>query len=251
MKVLLASILGILLASAVATNALAGDFTVVIDAGHGGKKYVGSQQARTLSSPNNATSPSGLKEKNLTLELALEVDKQVRALAKKYPGTRLNCILTRKTDENLDFATRASICTKASPAPTAIVSLHFNASDKHNALGSLCLVNHPGRNPNYRRDHAFADGLTKATSSAVKQFIPASFPRKPMTDQHLHGGVGSNFFYQLARHKHLQHTLRCFLEVEFIDRADIDNALLKKRQKTFPVIARAIAEYLYQHCQKQ
>jgi N-acetylmuramoyl-L-alanine amidase len=44
---------------------------VVIDPGHGGNSPAGSNQDFTLSSPNNARTPSGLKEKDLTLELAL------------------------------------------------------------------------------------------------------------------------------------------------------------------------------------
>lgn len=131
----------------------------------------------------------------------------------------------------------------------AIISLHFNASSKHNALGSLALVNHQGRNPNYDSDLLFARGLTKATSKAVQQFISESHSREPMTDKHLHKGVGSNFFYQLARYEALNNVSKCFLEVEFIDRKDVDKALLTKRKQTFVSIAEAIAKYLYEQCQ--
>jgi hypothetical protein len=37
---------------------------------------------------------------------------------------------------------------------------------------------------------------------------------------------------------------KCFLEVEFIDREDVENGLLKNRKETFPEIARAIAACL-------
>jgi len=242
MKVLLV----VLITGFCAPALLSGVHHIVIDAGHGGGSYAGSQKARTLSTPNNATSPSGLKEKNLTLKLAIEVKKQIKALAKKHPGTKINCVLTRSTDKNLDFATRASICAKA--RPSAIISLHFNASPGHNALGTLTLVNHRGRNPNYAADRAFAWGLTQATSLAVQKFLPASHARDPMTDKHLHKGAGSNFFYQLARYPELNKTPRCFLEVEFIDRVDVDKALLMNRERSFPVIARAIALYLYKYC---
>ena len=85
MKALSALIFTIFSTSAI----FAGVHSIIIDAGHGGKAYAGSQKARTLSSPNNATSPSGLKEKNLTLELALEIEKQVAKLASKYPKTKI------------------------------------------------------------------------------------------------------------------------------------------------------------------
>lgn len=62
-----------------AGSAAAGDRIIVIDAGHGGSKPSGTQAARTLSSPNNAVSPGGLKEKDLTLELALLTKTRVAA----------------------------------------------------------------------------------------------------------------------------------------------------------------------------
>lgn len=52
---------------------------IVIDAGHGGSKPSGTQAARTLSSPNNAASPGGLKEKDLTLEPAQKVIAHINA----------------------------------------------------------------------------------------------------------------------------------------------------------------------------
>ena len=84
---------------------------VVIDAGHGGTAAVGD------SSPNNATSPSGLLEKNLTLEVTLHA---AAALSARGHDVRL----TRTTDVNLGLADRARVG-KDSRA-TAFVSIHFN-----------------------------------------------------------------------------------------------------------------------------
>ena len=42
--------------------------------------------------------------------------------------------------------------------------------------------------------------------------------------------------------------LPSLLEVEFIDRGEVDRQLLQHRRETFPVLARAIAAYLYETC---
>jgi len=224
-----------------------GEPFVVIDPGHGGQKNSGTQQTFTLSSSNNAISPGGLREKDLTLELSLEIKKQIDQLA----GTRsrkLRCVLTRKDDSNPDFAERAATCAAEGGAPAAIVSIHFNASNSHDALGSLAVIRQERKNSRFAADRAFTVGLIAATSGAVSRFVPGSRARDPITDAHLHDGLGSNFFFQLARHSELDRVPKCFLEVEFIDRTDVDTSLLQKRQIAFPEIARAIATYLYDYC---
>ena len=227
---------------------LAGDRIIVIDPGHGGKADSGSQKEFTLSASNNAKSPSGLLEKDLTLELSLEISRKVEELVKKRGGDgHVRCVLTRTRDTNPDFAERAAFCAALPVVPSAIVSIHFNASTRHDALGSLCLIRQKGKNPRFAEDSEFATGLARAAGSAVSRFVPGSNARKPVTDEHLHGGLGSNFLHQLARHRKLDGVPKCFLEVEFIDRADVDKALLQNRRDAFPAIAGAIAAYLVAH----
>lgn len=223
----------------------AGQHIVVIDPGHGGGGDSGSQTARTLSASNNAKSPGGLLEKDLTLELSLEIKKQVMTLASEHPGTRIDCVLTRIEDHNPDFAKRASICAGLNVPPSAIFSVHFNASSGHNALGTLAVIHNRKANKNFERDQMFAKGLVKATHAGVSQFVPGSKARDPISDSHLHNGAGSNFFYQLALHPAIKEVPKCFLEVEFMDRVDVEKNLLTNRKQTFPVIARSIASYLY------
>ncbi len=227
---------------------LAGRHVVVIDPGHGGSADAGSQSARSLSSSNNATTPGGLREKNLTLELSQEIKKQIAALAPAHRGTTIECVLTRTDDRNPDFAKRAMICAAGRKPPSAIVSIHFNASTRHDALGTLAVVHNKNVNTNFQLDHAFAIGLIAATHTAVAGFLPASKARDPISDAHLHDGAGSNFFHQLSLHPTLKNVPKCFLEVEFIDRRDVETKLLQKRETSFPVIARAIATYLYDYC---
>jgi hypothetical protein len=118
--------------------ARAAEHVVVIDAGHGGSRDSGSEAEHSLSAANNATSPGGLKEKDLALELALAVRDQIAALARAHPQTQLTCRLTRASDTNPDFAQRAHLCATSRPLPFAIVSLHFNA-DGGKALGTVAV----------------------------------------------------------------------------------------------------------------
>ena len=223
------------------------EYLVVIDPGHGGAKDSGSEKARTLSASNNATSPSGLNEKDLTLELSLEVAKQLKEIGKTR-ATKVNCALTRTTDSNPDFAKRAAFCASLKQVPAVIFSIHFNATTKHDAIGSVAVIRQEGKNPNYQADRKFATGLTKAASTGVSRFVPGSSAMQPITDAHLHGGAGSNFFFQLAGHEQLRAVPKCFLEIEFIDRADTEAKLLLQRKAAFPDIARSIAIYLYDYC---
>lgn len=224
--------------------------TVVIDPGHGGSKPSGTQAGKTLSSPNNATSPAGVLEKTLTLELSLEIKKQIEALAPDHPKIKLECILTRTGDSNPDFAERAETCARHAKHLSAIVSIHFNASENHRSLGTLAVIRNQKANPRYEEDRAFAMGLTGAASKGVSRFVKGSKALAPITDGHLHGGAGSNFFHQLSLRPSLAAVPKCFLEIEFMDRQDVDAQLISRRKDAFPVIARGIAEYLYTHSKK-
>jgi N-acetylmuramoyl-L-alanine amidase len=87
--------------------------TIVLDPGHGGTATVG------RSSFNNATGPRGTLEKDLTLDLA-------RRLARELAGCEGVAIaMTRETDTNLGLGERAA--TARAREADAFVSLHFNS----------------------------------------------------------------------------------------------------------------------------
>jgi len=215
---------------------------IVIDPGHGGNAVAGSLAERSNSSPNNARSPGGLLEKDLTLELSLLLRDAIVALATER-GLALGVLLTREDDRNLDFAARAALCHR--PDTAAIVSIHFNASPGGRSMGSLALVAARDRNPNYEVDEAFGRELAEACSEAVRRYLPESRSLGVITDGHLHGGRGSNFFFQLNRHPALREVPKCFLEVEFMDHPEVERALLSEgREERFRTIAAALAETL-------
>lgn len=93
--------------------------TVVLDPGHGGTKEVGG------SSPNNATGPNGLKEKTVTLKVAL-------AAEQAFSGSGVSVSLTRRKDENIGIMARA----RAAREAAAFVSIHFNAPGSTPAQGT-------------------------------------------------------------------------------------------------------------------
>ncbi len=216
--------------------------SIVIDPGHGGNSVAGSLVERSNSSPNNATTPGGLKEKDLTLEFSLILREEILKEAKRQ-GRKINVVLTREKDVNLDFIERAQICNR--PDTACVVSIHFNAGAGPETFGSLALVAAENRNPNYKIDSAFGAGLAEACSNGVRRFLPQSKSRGVITDGHLHGGLGSNFFFQLQRQPHLKEVPKCFLEIEFIDNATVEKALLSEdRAAKFGYISASVATYL-------
>ncbi len=237
----MSKIASILLVAWAASICLAAAGILVVDPGHGGSANSGSNELRTLSSCNNATSPGGLKEKDLTLELSVEIRRQIELLSASEEESELTCILTRDSDENPDFASRAEVCASLPKRPLAIISIHFNASKGARSTGTVAMVEHPSRNPNYETDLQLGRELTQVVSNEVAPFFNGSQAREIITDEHLHGGKGSNFFYQLRLRPETRGVPKCFLEVEFIDRPDTEEQLLRRRNEGFPRIARAIA----------
>lgn len=215
---------------------------ILIDPGHGDTEVAGSLKERSNSSPNNATTPGGLKEKDLTLEFSLILREEILKEATKQ-GRTLGVMLTRETDVNLDFISRAKICNR--PDTACVVSIHFNATDGAKTSGSLAVIAAKDRNPDYEIDKAFALGLVTACSKGVREYLPGSKDMGTIHDSHLHGGLGSNFFFQLQRQPHLRGKPKCFLEIEFIDNPAVEKALLGgDRAAKFRTIAASIAAYL-------
>lgn len=212
---------------------------IIIDPGHGGSKVAGALKSRSNSSPNNATTPGGLKEKDLTLEFSKILKEEILQLAGSS-GKKVGVLMTREDDRNLDFVQRAAIANR--PDTACVVSIHFNAGGGKSALGSLALIAAENRNPSYDLDYRYGKALAEACSRGVRQFIPESKSRGVITDGHLHGGLGSNFFFQMLRHKRLREVPKCFLEVEFIDNPRVEEKLLKgDRAARFRSIAKEVA----------
>jgi len=95
--------------------------TIVLDPGHGGLSRVDG------SSPSNATGVGGTKEKDLTLEIGLDVARLLRQRGHTV-------LLTRETDINLALSARARVA--ATRKADAFLSIHFNAFEDTSVQGT-------------------------------------------------------------------------------------------------------------------
>lgn len=93
------------------------DFTVVIDAGHGGKD------------PGAVSANGKVYEKNVTLKVALMVGESI---VKKHPEVKV--LYTRKTDVFVGLNDRARMANKADA--DLFISIHVNAAQNRSAKGA-------------------------------------------------------------------------------------------------------------------
>ena len=179
--------------------------TIVIDPGHGGKSEKGG------SSANNAISPSGVLEKNITLRMAF-LTREALLQEAQIGNHQIKVVLTREDDSNLGLADRAWVAKKNNAA--LFLSIHCNASDLHNARGVETLVRVKADNPNHAADKKFATAVQAAVFNAIKAHDPKTKDRG-VKDQAL--GV--------LKDSSLGGAAGCLVELEFIDRPDVDTLL--------------------------
>lgn len=202
--------------------------TIVIDPGHGGAGKIGG------SSANNATSPSGVLEKNVTLRMAF-LTRDALLAAADADGHELKVVLTREEDINLGLSDRAGVAKKEKAQ--LFLSIHCNASDAHNARGVETLIRPANLgNVNHAVDKAFAQKIQTAVLGAIKARDPKTKDRG-VKDQDLGVLRDENLGPNVAS---------CLVELEFIDRTDVDMLLNigPHAHKVREEIASAIAQAL-------
>ncbi|MEZ0469750.1 N-acetylmuramoyl-L-alanine amidase [Luteimonas salinilitoris] len=177
---------------------------VVIDPGHGGNAVVGG------SSPNNATSFSGVLEKDMTLDFS----RLVRDALNADPHN-IEVHMTRNADVNLGIAARANVARDNSA--DVLLSIHMNAFNGV-AHGTTIFVRTNGVDQlNHADDAAFATRVVDAVLAVNPVSDRAQnlndFTRGPLRDS----ALGNN----AAHHK----TRACLLEVDFIDVQRVDENL--------------------------
>jgi N-acetylmuramoyl-L-alanine amidase len=208
--------------------------TIVLDPGHGGNVEIGG------SSHNNARSPSGVLEKNITLRLAFLVREALREEA-SLGNHDLTILMTREADVNLGLADRAMVAKKN--GADAFVSIHCNASESHKARGVETLVSPKAKNSNHADDVALARRVQEGVFGAVTSH-DAGTKDRGVKDQPL--GVLNEASLGTK-------TRGCLVEVEFIDRADVDALLnvgpdaTEVRGDIAHAIARAVVDDLKAH----
>lgn len=157
---------------------------IVIDAGHGGSANLPGD-----SSANNATGPTGLKEKNVTLEVAKRV---------KERGTDFEVRLTRSADVNLTFQERAKVAKDGQAA--AFISVHFNGWKTPDVQGTETYLHTSGTPASLT--------LAKAIQKAVKAATG-------LNDR----GVKKAGFGVLKPAYHHSGTAACLAEISFLTNA--------------------------------
>ena len=180
--------------------------TLVIDPGHGGTERVGG------SSPNNATGPTGLKEKDVTLALALRLAAQVEARGG-------HVLLTRTDDRNLGLDARAQIARQSGAAQ--FLSIHFNAPGVGNGTETWI--------------HPDASAASRDFAERVQQ---AAVRATGLRDR----GVKPGRLGVLRPSRHHASTAACLLEVSFLTHPGEETRL--RTDAYLDSIARRLAEAL-------
>lgn len=226
-----------------ATSAGAKDLGVLIlDPGHGGTVKVGG------SSPNNAISASGVKEKKLTLDFCLilrdELARQARAANQK-----LVVVMSRTTDINVGIAERASLAWKHKAR--ALVCIHFNGGPATARGPETFYAAAANGNTNLAADLAFAQAVHAGLLAGIKAIDPGVRDRgvKPDT-QTGHGVLGLLRDTALGNTQRPDKCVAAYIEAEFITNASVDKLLVSgpdaiaNRTAVMTSLAKAIRTYL-------
>ena len=186
---------------------------VVLDPGHGGSQRIGG------SSPNNATSASGVLEKAMTLDFAKRVQKQLKQIANLAPGSDIKVHLTRSGDTNLGLSDRAQVA-EAKNADI-FVSIHFNGFNGSVRGTETLILSKANGNVNEAEDRKLAERIQESMFIAIKKLDPAARNRGIKDGQKL--GVLNDI--SLGNVRGNRNTRACLVEVEFIDNPDVDKLL--------------------------
>jgi N-acetylmuramoyl-L-alanine amidase len=217
--------------------------TVVIDPGHGGTAKVGG------SSPNNAISASGVKEKKLTLDFSMSLrDELVRQAGEN--GQTIKVVLTRTTDVNVGIAARARVA-KTEHA-RAFLCIHFNGLDNKNISGAETFFRaQQNGNVNLQDDMNFAKAVHAGLMAGMRAVNPTAKDRgvKPDNDSGP-GSLGVLKDSDLGNTPGHATCVSAYIEAEFISNPKVDKILISgpdavaNRTKVMGSVATAIRNFL-------
>ena len=180
--------------------------TVVIDPGHGGNGSIGGSDG------NHAVSPSGVKEKALTLILAKLVKSELQSAA-TAGGHTLTIVMTRTSDVNLSLAARAHVA--RTNHADRFLSIHLNAFNGV-SRGVEAYVRRALDNVNLSDDKRFATNIQNAVFHAIKSADSGTHDRGVKEEKF---GVLNDVSLGNTSGGHCR---ACLLEVEFLDVPAVD-----------------------------
>lgn len=182
----------------------------VIDPGHGGTTNLPG------SSANNATSPTGVLEKDLALSYGLALRAKLQEEAENE-GLQILIPMTRDTDDNVSGTARANYVRDR--GADVVFVIHFNASESHTARGTLEVRQIPSQ-VNLAEDIALIDPIIDRIVAAITPFDAGANKRTAVatdTSVAFDPKLGNTEDY---------HPIRAgYCEVEFLDNADVDELL--------------------------
>ena len=186
---------------------------IVLDPGHGGNAAVGG------SSPNNATGPNGLLEKNLTLDLARRLQALLAATA--------DVSMTRTADTNLSLAARAQLARDRHA--DIFLSLHFNGFSNPQTDGTEVWVARQSNSVSRALAQTVLRHLAAATGVANR-------------------GVREGDLGVLLPARHASNTAACLAEAVFLTNPAEARRLESEsyRQQLATALAEAIAAHLHE-----
>lgn len=132
---------------------------IVIDAGHGGKD-------------NGAVGRAGTREKDITLQIAKETARQLRAIG------GFSVITTRERDETVSLNERASIANKAQA--DLFISIHCNANPKRSPRGWNVFFLAPAKNDSARSVEQLENSYFVREVAEQEQFDSSSDTTDPI-----------------------------------------------------------------------
>lgn len=216
---------------------------IIIDPGHGGTAPAPG------SSPNNAISVSGVKEKKLTLDFALILKAAMLRQAAER-GEQVKVVLTRETDINLAGSARAGLA--LTHKAKLFLCIHFNGSANASVRGVETFYRaRENGNTNLAADMAFAGSVHGALFGALKALDAGTKDRglKPDTQTNP-GALGVLNDKLLGNDRRGDPCLSAYLEVEFITNRAVETLLISgpaavaNRTKAMEAVAKACLEQM-------
>ena len=215
--------------------------TIVLDPGHGGTKTVGGSKA------NNATSFSGVKEKNLTLDFCKVLRDSLQKLAEQK-NEQIKVVLTRTQDENIGIGQRSKFA--ATHKADLFLALHFNGLDDRSVRGVETFFKQNG-NVNLADDKDFATKVNNSLFASLKSIDAQAKNRgvKPDTAS----GPGNLPLLRDDRLGNVNSPKKCracYVELEFITNKRVDELLISGPNASQNVgtvmgnLARTLIDYL-------
>ena len=243
-----------LLCLAGATSLAIAEFTVVIDAGHGGVHIPGktdSTQEGDGASWNNAHSAS---RKHMEKDLMLSCARAIKAAIESSPQARaleIRVVLTRDSDVHLSAMERAAVAVRESA--DVLLSIHYNAANgkAEGTRAYYLAAEHPAwqfmhfTNAYEARDKRFCEAVADEVALALAPFGGKPEKRLVQSDA-IDRKDGLRILGYSRQDTHLRNAALGLLEIEFIDNPEVEKWLLSdaNKAKTEQAIGEAVARAL-------